>query len=282
LGQHPGVPLIVLAVALSFDALAYRRRIGAERFAVEIARRAQGRGWSRSRAQAERLAAMQVAADGPTPAVYRDRARRLARFDAEAGRQIDAAASGRYRPDWLNRRWLNTSFAARDPDRRELLRRVFADQFEADAEVPTDIRPAAMTLYTARKGAIERANVVWLKGVLARIGWFDISRYGEEASQAAWLIVQHADFDPAWQKQVAAELEPRVRRGDMQGKWYAYLVDRIAVNGQALQSYGTQGRCAGPADWQPLPVDDPQRLDERRAAVGLEPIAAYRARFTCR
>ena len=129
--------------------------------------------------------------------------------------------------------------------------------------------------------ALAAANAAWLKTVLARIGWFDISRYGAEASQAAWLIVQHADHDPAWQTEMLEALRPRVARGDMQGNYFAYLVDRVAVNAGRPQTYGTQGRCVGPGDWQPRPLVDPGDLDRRRAEVGLTPIAEYRGRFTC-
>ena len=115
--------------------------------------------------------------------------------------------------------------------------------------------------------------------MLARIGWFDISRYGTEASQAAWLIVQHSDHDLAWQQQVLADLAPRVVRGDMQRSYYAYLADRVAVATGQPQLYGTQGRCAGRGNLQLFEVSDRADLDRRRAEMGLEPIAAYTERF---
>src|SRR5205085_6128105 len=114
---------------------------------------------------------------------------------------------------------------------------------------------------------------------LGRIGWFDISRYGAEASQAAWLIVQHADHDRAWQEQVLADLGPRVARGDMQRTYYAYLVDRVAVGAGRPQTYGTQGRCQGRGNLQLLPVADRDNLDRRRAEMGLESLADYTVRF---
>uniref|UniRef100_UPI0038CBF70A hypothetical protein n=1 Tax=Caulobacter hibisci TaxID=2035993 RepID=UPI0038CBF70A len=54
------------------------------------------------------------------------------------------------------------------------------------------------------------------------------------------------------------------------------------MNAGRAQTYGTQGGCKGPADWRPDPVIDPEGLEARRAAVGLEPIAAYAAKFGCR
>jgi len=52
------------------------------------------------------------------------------------------------------------------------------------------------------------------------------------------------------------------------------------VNAGQPQTYGTQGGCVAPGDWQPQAVATPEALDQRRAEGGLGPIAAYRARFT--
>jgi hypothetical protein len=190
--------------------------------------------------------------------------------DAAFRARLDAMVAGRgYATEELNGRWLNSAMAARDPDARALFRRVHTDQWAMHADAP----------HAAEVAALLRRNSDWLKAVLARIGWFDISRYGAEASQAAWLLVQHADHDPAWQSQVLASLARRVARGDMQRTYYAYLVDRVEVNAGRPQLYGTQGRCDGPGNLRLSEVRDPEGLAARRAEVGLETIEAYRIRF---
>lgn len=195
--------------------------------------------------------------------------------------RLDDMVAGRgYTAEQLNSRWLNSAMAARDTDARALFRRVYVDQWVQQTDFHAGA--AAMPSIRAETDALFRRNADWLKAVLARIGWFDIGRYGAEASQAAWLIVQHADFDPDWQEQMLAALGPRVARGDMQPNYYAYLADRIAVNRHRPQTYGTQGHCVAPGDWQPFDLVDPANLDARRAAAGLTPIAEYRARFGCR
>jgi hypothetical protein len=55
----------------------------------------------------------------------------------------------------------------------------------------------------------------------------------------------------------------------------------LAVNAGRPQVYGTQARCNGPAEFVMRETIDPAGLDGRRAAMGLEPIAAYRARLGC-
>lgn len=190
--------------------------------------------------------------------------------DDAARTRLEAMVAGRgYSAAQLNSRWANGAATARDPDARALLWRVYTEQWALQAG----------EISSAETGALLRRNADWLKRVLARIGWFDISRYGAEASQAAWLIVQHADHDRAWQAQVLADLAPRVARGDMQRTYYAYLVDRVAVGAGQPQTYGTQGRCQGRGNLELLPVVDRDNLDRRRAEMGLDSIADYTVRF---
>jgi len=50
--------------------------------------------------------------------------------------------------------------------------------------------------------------------------------------------------------------------------------DRIRVREGRPRRYGTQLEERG-EHWEPLLVDDPEGLDARRQAVGLEPITEY-------
>lgn len=121
-------------------------------------------------------------------------------------------------------------------------------------------------------------NRRWLKTVLKQIGWFRISVYGRAASNTAWLLVQHADQDPAWQKQVLRDLKPMVAQGDVSGIDVAYLEDRIAVAEVKPQVYGTQGFCVD-GGCSPFPIAAPEQVDQRRKAIGLEPMAEYQKQF---
>jgi hypothetical protein len=98
---------------------------------------------------------------------------------------------------------------------------------------------------------------------------------------AAWLLVQHADRDVAFQTEMLRILEPLVPARETAQSNYAYLHDRVAVNSGRPQRYGTQGRCTAAGVWEPREVEQPEQLDERRAAVGLGPEADYIAVFNC-
>jgi hypothetical protein len=127
-------------------------------------------------------------------------------------------------------------------------------------------------LKTTRMSAVDCDNTAWLRMQMQQIGWFDIPTYGEEADHDAWLLVQHADLTPDFQRSTLAHLEG-LPPGRTNIKNLAFLWDRIASGEGRPQRYGTQGHCAGPGSWQPNPSEDPAHLDERRMQVGLNPEA---------
>jgi hypothetical protein len=135
-----------------------------------------------------------------------------------------------------------------------------------------------------RVSDVDARNIQELEPLLAKYGWFTIREFDAAADRNAWLLVQHADADPELQRRVLKILEPLTATGDTSAKHFAYLFDRVAVNlqnpeGRKLQRYGTQGQCSGPGTWDPHPVEDPASLDERRRAVGLEPLVEYQRLF---
>jgi hypothetical protein len=109
-----------------------------------------------------------------------------------------------------------------------------------------------------------------LKGIMATHGWGAIKQMGEHADSYAWLLVQHADHDPAFQAHVLKDMEDS---GDVQNSLYAYLYDRVAMNTAQPQRYGTQFTRSS----QPYLLEDPDGVDERRRKVGLMSLAEYSA-----
>jgi Family of unknown function (DUF6624) len=128
---------------------------------------------------------------------------------------------------------------------------------------------------------IDQDNTRWLGEVLTARGWPLRTLAGEDGAAAAWLLAQHADHDPVRQRAFLDALRDAVDQGEASPAHLAYLEDRVRVTAGQPQLYGTQftvtdggfGRC---------PVEDPQRLDQRRAEAGLEPFADYQARMRAR
>ena len=172
----------------------------------------------------------------------------------------------------------------------ELLRRGEADQAVRSvdfAEMTNDERNAA----AERMTQVDRDNTAWLEAMVVDYGWPTADAVGDDAAQAAFLIVQHADHRPDFQAAMLPKLEHAARAGEIPAKQVAYLTDRVRVAQQRPQLYGTQYHVrknasgAAIADAQGrvqylLPiVEDVATLDARRAAMGLGPWAEYEARM---
>lgn len=123
-------------------------------------------------------------------------------------------------------------------------------------------------------------NTKRVKALLEGHTWFTDAQFGKGASQDGWLLVQHADSDPAFQQEVLQRMKPLAETGEVAVRHVAYLEDRVAVNLGQPQRYGTQGMCSGD-EWQPFELEDPKMTDARRAGVGLQPLEEYGARFDC-
>ena len=119
----------------------------------------------------------------------------------------------------------------------------------------------------ARMKELEARHLKRMKEIVAKHGWPTETLVGEHGASSAWLLVHHADSDPAFQKRVLALMEPLVKKGEANGQLYAYLYDRT----HKPQRYGTQGTCVGPGSWQPREMEDPGNVDARRAQIGLAP-----------
>jgi|GEM_PF-1790331 len=134
--------------------------------------------------------------------------------------------------------------------------------------------------YGRRFYMMDWQNTQDLKALIRQHGWFKVSEWGAEADQQAWLLVQHADNEPDFQKEVLGRLSKLYSSRETNPKNYAYLFDRVASSfkdpsKRKPQRYGSQGSCVGPGKWEPLPIEDVANVDVRRAEVGLPPLQEY-------
>lgn len=127
---------------------------------------------------------------------------------------------------------------------------------------------------------IDMENTKDLKKLLERHEWFTISQWGEEADKHAWLLVQHADKEPAFQKEILNTLTSLYRIGETNPSNYAYLYDRVATGEGQPQRYGTQLTCGPDGFWIFLPIEDKVNVNKRRAEVGLSAIEIYKNQFS--
>lgn len=122
--------------------------------------------------------------------------------------------------------------------------------------------------------ARDHANTAWLKRVVVSQGWPKRSEVGESAAKAAWLLVQHADADPAFQIRALRLIEPLVSSGEASSRNYAYLYDRVMLKVVGKQRYGTQLDCQN-GRLRPMSLEDEAGVDARRREVGMGTLSAY-------
>jgi hypothetical protein len=123
---------------------------------------------------------------------------------------------------------------------------------------------------------VDAENTAWLKTVLKAHGWPGFDLVETDGATAAWLLVQHADADREFQADCLERMRVAVDEGQADAKLLAYLTDRVRVANKQPQVYGTQMRILENGDLEPFEIEDAERVDERRAAVGLESLEAYR------
>jgi hypothetical protein len=122
---------------------------------------------------------------------------------------------------------------------------------------------------------VDVANTDRLREIIAERGWPGRRLVGEAGAEHAWLIGQHSDKQLDFQRDALRLLAVAVASGDAPARHLAYLTDRVCVNQGRPQEYGTQIGAVEDGRAVPWPIDDEDGLDERRAAVGLEPWAEY-------
>lgn len=119
---------------------------------------------------------------------------------------------------------------------------------------------------------VDEGNTEKLRSTMANIGWPTISKVGREASEAAWLIAQHADHDVTFQTS-CLEAMRAVPMPEVEAENLAYLWDRVLVNQGLPQKYGTQFRQIDGEHVLATPIEDEASVDAERAALGLAPLS---------
>jgi hypothetical protein len=162
--------------------------------------------------------------------------------------------------------------------------RGIADELIAMAELDQKVADELATSgalyegYHPRIAAIHEKNASRLQAIIAQMGWPTERLVGEQAAKAAWLIAQHAISQPEFQRSCLKLLAEAAREHAVPLWQPAMLEDRIRVFEGRLQLYGAQLKPDAHGNMQPHPIEDPERVDERRRAVGLEPLAEILAR----
>lgn len=146
----------------------------------------------------------------------------------------------------------------------EILRRVKLDQ-----SVRTD--PTAKEKWPAATAE----NSHYLKSLVQRVGWISSDRFGKRASAAAVLLAKHSS-DPRLIQAILPLVQEDVQRAAVSAELFSVLYDDLRLTLGEKQRYGTQifQDEQGP---YVLPLEVPDKVEEFRKAIGLEPLTDYLA-----
>lgn len=132
---------------------------------------------------------------------------------------------------------------------------------------------------TMGPAGVDHANRDILQAIFETYGMPTKAMVGQAGMEAVFLVLQHADGDPVWQKEQLPKVKVSMEQGDFEPQNYAYLFDRVQLNNQLPQRYGTQLKRV---DFKTKTIElhdteAPELLDDRRRAIGLMPVAVYKA-----
>lgn len=156
--------------------------------------------------------------------------------------------------------------------RQELSSRI--DKAQAIRARLTGTQPDQVLIHQEMQ--IDAENIAWLKQVVAKFGWPGKSLVGVDGAANAWLLVQLADQDIAFQKECLQLMAALLESGEISKQHYAYLYDRVAIGEARPQRYGTLGMCTASHTWEPILLEEPTKVDQLRQSVELESLEAYR------
>ncbi len=139
-----------------------------------------------------------------------------------------------------------------------------------------DDSPQMSSLWKKQRPADE-ANISRLVEVIKEHGWPRRSLVGDKGTTAAFLVLQHADYD--YQTKYLPLVKEAVDAGDARGADLALLKDRVLMREGKQQRYGTQVQRDDRGRWIFYPIEDGSNVDKRRQSVGLPPLAEYARHF---
>ncbi|MDB5963311.1 MAG: hypothetical protein JWP59_4605 [Massilia sp.] len=122
---------------------------------------------------------------------------------------------------------------------------------------------------------VQREHSKRLRKIANKFGWPSITMVGKDGSQAAWLLVQHADADPVWQAEALKMMTGLVASDEVNRPDVAYLTDRLLSNAHKPQMYGTQGTCIGKEMWRPDDIAEPDNVERRREHMKMSTLKDY-------
>jgi hypothetical protein len=168
------------------------------------------------------------------------------------------------------------------PLKRELTQLLESDQGLRRQIGPTQEKygfksPQMDSLWQQMRRADDR-NLPRVTAIIDQYGWPGKSLVGRSGSLAAFLVIQHSNL--ATMQKYLPLMREAAAKGEMPKQNLALVEDRVLTFQDKPQLYGSQlqtNQATGKTEF--LPIADEAHVDERRASMGLEPLAEYAKGF---
>jgi hypothetical protein len=120
-------------------------------------------------------------------------------------------------------------------------------------------------------------NQVRVRAILDTYGWLGPEEIGVQGNRTLFLVIQHSN--EATQEKYIPMMREAVKKGKASGSSLALMEDRLALSQGKMQIYGSQVLRDSTGTYVD-PILDVDHVDERRAQVGLPPMAEYLKYFS--
>lgn len=120
----------------------------------------------------------------------------------------------------------------------------------------------------------DSVNLIKVQNILDERGWLGPKVIGSQGNMTLFLVIQHADIET--QLKYLPMMREAVKLGNAKADDLALLEDRVALRQGNRQIYGSQiGRDNETGEFYVFPLIEPEKVNERRASVGLGTIEEY-------
>ena len=132
--------------------------------------------------------------------------------------------------------------------------------------------------YSTEMERVDSLNQATVFGILDKEGW--PSHISDKANRAIWIVIDHSDL--AYRSKYLGLVKEKAEHGVLDKTDYAILYDRVLMEEDKPQIYGTQIKMAATIVDDEIamqfflwPVENPTALDSLRNTVGLSSIEEY-------
>lgn len=125
--------------------------------------------------------------------------------------------------------------------------------------------------------AFEDEFTQYLKKVVDEFGWLTISKFGEDVSYQAGILITHTQ-DKEFAQKCLKLMEENIE--DIEKTNFALVYDKVMLSAGKPQRYGTKLKSYFKDDGSVvtevvMPLEDPENIEVLRKQVGLSPLDEY-------